>query len=174
MARAATVAWLLPASFLLHDLEELPGLHAWLAARLPPNVQIWLASLLPHSPLDTALAMACLLLLFVWITAGYSQQPHSRWAWAYATLLGGFGLHGLGHLAQALAATAYMPGLITALLLVLPISVWLARRLLGHALLSGQQLLLGTLGGALLFLPTLLACLWLGRRLAEALPLIAQ
>lgn len=174
MKRTAPLAWLLPAGFLLHDLEELPGLHAWLAARLPPEVQGPLAMLLPRGPFDTALAMACLLLLFVGITAGYSHRPQGRWAWAYSALLAGFGLHGLGHVTQALSAAAYMPGLVTALLLVMPLSAWLARQLLDEALLTRQQLLLGGLAGALLFLPTLLASMGLGHWLAGLTSSMAQ
>ena len=164
--------WLLPLAFVVHDAEELAIMPAWLSehrAALSGLLQGMPAmgdgSLLLH--LDTggiALAMGAILLLFVAVTAAAVSSAYKIALYAYALVLGGFFVHGFGHIGQALVWRGYTPGVVTALLVVIPASVFLYARLWRSRMLGPAESVLLTAAGAALVVPAILLALSIGRR----------
>lgn len=84
----------------------------------------------------------------------------------FRTVLVGFGLHGVVHMAQALAYRGYTPGVATAPTVVVPYSLWAVRRLKAAGIESGG---VGTAAASLAFLPVAVAGVHgLARRLQSA------
>ena len=145
------IYWLLPLAFVVHDAEEIFTMPAWFTAHEHP-------ASLGH----VALAIAFFFALFIVITAGVSLRPRSfAWRALYGGLLGTFLLHGFVHVAQAIAFLAYTPGLITAVLVVLPASAYLWITLLKREAIDLKPSLLMSILGIALFLPAVLGALWL-------------
>lgn len=76
---------------------------------------------------ETYLAIA-LVGTVVAAAAAAGARSHGR-SEVYQQVLMGFGLHGLGHLAQAAVFRGYTPGVVTAVGIVIPYSSWAWRRL---------------------------------------------
>ncbi|MFG2559593.1 HXXEE domain-containing protein [Streptomyces sp. NPDC048496] len=72
----------------------------------------------------------------------------------FRTVLVGFGLHGIVHMAQALAYRGYTPGVATAPTVVIPYSLWAVRRLKAAGIESGG---VGAAAATLAFLPVAVA-----------------
>ncbi len=73
----------------------------------------------------------------------------------------------LGHVAQTVFFRRYTPGLITALLVVLPYSLYGFHRLFTANLISGDSFMTSILVGALLFVPLILVASQLGKVFAR-------
>lgn len=71
----------------------------------------------------------------------------------YATILGGYFLHGFVHLAQPFLLRGYVPGLVTAIVLVIPVSLYLYWRLLAADLIDIRITAATFLIGLVLFAP---------------------
>lgn len=156
MQAKSTPLWLLPAAFVVHDAEEYATMAGWMARngdRLHP--------LLRNLFGDGEAAMAALFLLLVAGTAWATLGRGRAGLLVYATLLGGFFVHGFGHLGQALLFGGYTPGVATAALVVIPASLFLYARLR----LDRRALLLAGAAGALLVVPGILLAWSIGRAL---------
>jgi hypothetical protein len=168
------LVWLLPLAFVVHECEELLTMPGWMAAH-PGLIEGLLQRLgiTAHAPVGLgtgaiAAAMLVLLLLFVAVTAAASS-PALRGAaiYPYCLLLGGFLVHGFGHLGQAVLLGFYVPGLVTALLVVIPASLYLYACLLASRAIGKKQAAALTLGGAVLFVPGILLAISIGLRVAR-------
>lgn len=147
--------WVLPVAFLVHDAEELFTMPAWFVAHE------W-----PITFAEVAVAIALFFALFVVITAGVWLRPASRaWRALYGGLLGVFMLHALTHVAQTAYFHAYTPGIVTAVLVVLPVSIYLAAALLRRRAIDLWPSVAASIAGMALFLPALAAAFWLSHRL---------
>ncbi|MEA3018233.1 MAG: hypothetical protein QOI38_2955 [Sphingomonadales bacterium] len=161
MQAKSTILWLLPAAFVLHDAEEAATMADWLArngGRLPPALR----SLFDGGEAAMLAAMAALFLLLVAGTAWATFSRGRAELLVYATLLGGFFVHGFGHLGQALLFGGYTPGVATALVVVIPASIALYARLRRMGL-DRRTLLLTGAAGALLVGPGILLAWAIGR-----------
>jgi hypothetical protein len=134
--------WLLPLVLVLHNLEEgafFPRYLPLVLGRLPAGVRDWIGPV-------TSGQMAAALLLATVIPLGFSlwaaARPTSRTAWwlvlaIWATLL----LNAVWHIAAALLVFGgYAPGVVTAVVLNLPLSVLVLRRAVAEQCLSRRAL----------------------------------
>ena len=163
--------WLLPVTFVVHDAEELFTMPAWVTAH-----QVELRSALSRIGLDAyagslpttfaqaAVAIALVLVAFLVVTMGVWLRSDSfAWRTLYGGLLGAFLLHTLAHVAQALAFGGYTPGLVTALFVVAPVTIYLGISLLRRGALDlGASAVAGVVG-FVLFVPGVLATLRFSR-----------
>jgi len=119
------VIWAGPVVFLVHDLEELVTIEDWTRLhgdRLPEAFRL----LLPVSTAEFGVAMTALLLVFMaaaWL-ADRARLEGGRAVDFFVFLVAILGTNALGHVAQAVLFGAYVPGLLTAVLLVLPYAYW--------------------------------------------------
>lgn len=163
--------WLLPAAFVVHDSEELFTLPSWIAthhtrlAAVLRHVSMGEVVLgrLPTTFAQTASAIAVLLTIFGLVT-WCAQRAEGRGVWqlAFMVLLGGFFLHGFIHLAQAIYFGEYTPGVITAGLVVVPVSLYLYLRLDRARLLRPATAVAGAIVGLVLLVPAVLMALAAG------------
>ncbi|MFI6497082.1 HXXEE domain-containing protein [Nonomuraea typhae] len=126
----ATVTWGLLAAWAVHDAEELATMAAWmrenreqLEERFP--LVPWGRFELSQKQVNVAIG------LMAGVIAGAAADGARTGGRSpvFQSVLAGFGLHGLVHLAQAAIVRGYTPGVVTAPLVVLPFSVWAWRRL---------------------------------------------
>jgi hypothetical protein len=165
--------WLLPAAFIVHDAEELFMMPAWAAAhREALRTALSRAGLGEYAPAvpagftHTAVAIGILLLPFLAVTAGAWRRPRSfAWRALYGGLLGTFFLHAFVHVGQAIVLRAYTPGLVTAVLVVIPASSYLGLALLRRGAIDPWPSMLAALAGIVVFIPAVLGALELSRRL---------
>lgn len=119
---------------------------------------------LPTSTAQFAVAIGAELLLFLVVTAAaWRSQKSGIWLYVYAALLGALFLHVFTHIAQAIYFQTYVPGLFGALLIVLPGSIFIYKRLFEARLLTLRSAALAAVIGILLFIPGVLLFQHLGR-----------
>jgi len=145
------IYWLLPLAFVVHYAEELFTMPSW-----------FIAHERPLGAAHVALAIALFLAVFLVITAGAWLRPRSFvWRALYGGLLGTFLLHGFVHVGQAIAFASYTPGLVTAVLVVIPASAYLWIVLLRRGAIDLKPSLAMSVLGIALFLPAVIGALWL-------------
>ncbi len=111
--------------------------------------------------------MAVGVLLVLTLLASYLATRLQRQVDFFTITLAIFLVHILGHVAQTMFFRQYTPGLITALLVVLPYSLYGFHRLFTANLVGGDSFTTSILIGALLLAPLLLAVRQLGKLLAR-------
>ncbi len=160
-ATGGRVYWMLPAAFVLHDAEELATMPAWVESHRG-RIEALLSSIgagdvaaaLPTTFAQAAIAIGCVMLVFVLVTAGVWSRPASPvWRAAYGGLLGAFFLHAFTHVAQSLVFGGYTPGVVTAVLVVAPVSVYVYRSLTRQGALDRRTTLVASVVAMLLFVP---------------------
>jgi hypothetical protein len=165
------IYWILPLAFIVHDAEEIFTMPGWIAAHRGP-LSWWLSRIglgsfvgdLPATFAQVTAAAALLLLVFVVATAGISARPRSfAWRTLYGGLLGAFGLHGFTHIGQALMFHSYSPGVVTALLVVVPVSLYLGSTLLKRGALDRKPMMIASVVVFALFVPAVFAAMRLSR-----------
>lgn len=163
---------LLPAALLAHDLGEVAGSDELnralgdLAERVPALADK-LAPALAISHRQMAVAVGMLtagLGGLAWQAARSGARSQAMTGYAAATLL--FGGHILGHVAQAVVLRRYLPGLAGGLVVSLPYSVVVLRRLQRNGLVDSGAVGRTAAVGAALGVPALLAVRALGRAVA--------
>jgi hypothetical protein len=164
-ARTRLIRWIAaaPAVFLVHDGEELLTMVPWLRAHramLPTAVQ----RLADVTAPQLALAM---LVLFVGLVMATVHGVHRARQGARPTLFlllaGALVGNGLTHLGQALVFRGYTPGLITALLVVVPYGYGLGGQLRSQGMLSVRAWMTVVGVGVLLQVPIIVATLLIAR-----------
>jgi hypothetical protein len=109
---------------------------------------------LPTTTAQVAVSIGCILLLFVVVTAGASlSKRRGFWLYAYATLLGVLFLHVFTHMAQAILVGGYAPGVIGAVVAIIPGALYLYKRLFEAGLLTLKSSIVTALIGFALFIP---------------------
>ena len=165
------IYWLLPAALIVHDAEEMFTMPDWLAAHRG-QLSWWLSRIglgsfaddLPASFAQVTVAAALLLFVFLIVTAGISASPRSfAWRTLYGGLLGAFGLHGFTHIGQALMFHSYSPGVVTALVVVVPVSLYLGSTLLKRGALDRKSTMIASGVAFALIVPAVLAAMRLSR-----------
>jgi hypothetical protein len=170
-----TILWLLPLIFLIHDGEELLTMPGWIATH--QNELNRLASInesiaesirsLPTTMLQTAIAIGLILFLFIVVTAGaFFSNGKGFWFYAYLCLLGILFLHVFTHLAQTIFFAGYTPGVIGAVIAIIPGSLYIYNRLFKSEFLTVKTAVISALIGLVLFVPGALLAQQIGRILA--------
>jgi hypothetical protein len=168
----ARALWLLPIIFVIHDTEELLTMPGWLARHRPEMERLAganrAAAHIVHSLATTtpqlAVAIGCIFLLFLVVTGGASVRPRrGPWLYAYACLLGAMFLHVFTHIAQAVVVRGYAPGVIGAVVTIVPGSIFIYKRLFEAKLLTPISAVLTALVGLSLLLPGVMLAHWIGR-----------
>jgi hypothetical protein len=156
------VLWLLPVIFIIHDSEELFTMPGWIASHQLEVDQLSRMSettaeivrSLPTTFTQTAIAAGFILLLFVFVTLGASMScKRGFWLYAYASLLGVLFLHVFTHIAQVIIIGGYVPGVIGAVVAIIPGSFYIYKRLFEAKLLTLKLAILTALVGFVLFIP---------------------
>lgn len=136
----------------VHDLEEVLTFERWTRTAVPrlrerfPGVpgRVW-QRLESTDAQDFALAVAIVgVFMAAASAAGQASGGRSRY---FQLMLAGFGLHAVGHVASAVGARGYTPGVITAPLVAAPFAVWAMRRLKAAGIwekLSARDIVPGT------------------------------
>lgn len=170
----ARVFWLLPAVFVIHDGEELLTMPRWVATHRPEldrlaglgGAAAEMVRSLPTTTTQTAVAVGLILLLFVVVTACASaSRRRGFWLYSYACLLGVFSLHVFTHVAQALLFGGYVPGLVGAVVVIVPGALYIYKRLFEADLLTPKSAAVTALFGLALFIPGVLLAHQVGRAL---------
>jgi hypothetical protein len=111
-------------------------------------------ALLPSTYTRAAVAVGCMLLVFLTVTAGVVRWRDSlTWRRLFEGLLGVFFLHGFTHVGHSIAFRDYTPGVISAVLVVIPVSAFVYRRLLARGSIDPREAAVATGVAALLFVP---------------------
>jgi hypothetical protein len=121
---------------------------------------------LPTTTTQVAIAIGFILFLFVGVTVGASMSSkRGFWIYIYASLLGVLFLHVFTHMAQALLAGGYVPGLIGAVAAVIPGTLYIYKRLFEANLLTLKSAAFAALIGFALFIPGAMLAHEIGRML---------
>ncbi|RDG36698.1 HXXEE domain-containing protein [Streptomyces corynorhini] len=148
------MTWGLLAAFAVHDLEELATLPGWAAAQVDrlreshPRVPESVWSAMTVTPGHAATAIG-LMGLVVGAASADGARTGGRSPF-FQTVLAGFGLHAVSHVAQSAGLGRYTPGVVTAPLVVAPFSLWAWRELRRGGVL-GEADARTTVAAAMLF-----------------------
>ncbi len=174
--KLARVLWLLPVIFSIHDGEELLTMPGWIAshqqdierlAKMSDTAAEMVRSL-PTTTSQLAVAIGFILLLFVVVTVGASiSGKRGFWLYAYASLLGVLFLHVFTHVAQAIITGGYVPGLIGAVVVIIPGALYIYKTLFERKLLTLKSALVTALIGFALFIPGVMLAHHLGQMLGN-------
>lgn len=136
----AAVTWGLLAAWAVHDAEELATMAGW-ARRAHPRLERRFPGV-PWARLEVSQAHVNVAIgLMGGVIAGASALGARTGGRSpvFRTVLAGFGLHGVAHLAQAAVTRGYTPGAVTAPVVVIPFSVWAWRRLRREGITAGPR-----------------------------------
>jgi hypothetical protein len=129
-----SLLWLVPFFFMLHNMEEAPLMEAW-ARRLPIKVSIFEST--------RQLIIALIILTFISFVLTWLGLKHMSEHAGHLVILGMQMTLALNvffpHLIATIRFRMYSPGLVTALFLTLPFSVYLFQRGLNENLLSWNE-----------------------------------
>lgn len=135
-----SLLWLLPILFMFHDFEEIIVIEAWSAkhgmrveAALPPFIRKMYSSMMHMTTRNFALDVLFVYILIVAVTciaAFFSIYL------LYLAVLAVFFFHVFTHLGQTVYLKMYTPGVVTAVLIVLPYSLYAYYRLLDEGVVS--------------------------------------
>ena len=152
--------WAAPLVFLIHDSEELATIAPWLQvhrAQLPTIVQ-------PISTVTTVQFAQAIGLLFVGVlvaaTHGAIRARHGARSIPFVLIAGALIGNAVTHVMQGVFFRGYTPGLVTAVLLVLPYGIMLGRALEASALASRRTWLGAIAVGAIIQGPIVAALLF--------------
>ena len=172
--RLARVLWLLPLIFIIHDGEELLTMPGWIANHRQEldqlagmsDIAAEMIRSLPTNTSQLAIAIGFILLLFVVITLGASlSSKRGFWLYAYASLLGVLFLHVFTHIGQAILIGGYTPGVIGAVVAIIPGALYIYKRLFEAQLLTLKSAAVTSLVGFALFVPGAMLAHQIGRLL---------
>lgn len=162
-----SLVWLFLVSFVIHDMEEIIWVGPWskrnrhkVAVAVPQRMKRSLTQMLNITSSQFAVAVLLEFTVFVPFTLMAAEQGRFFIFLSFNTL---FFLHVFTHVAQSLYLKMYTPGVVTAVLIVLPYSLLLFHRLLSEKLVTWGEILLSIPVG-LLVVPLVLVGHELGKR----------
>ncbi len=145
--------WAAPDVFFVHDAEEILTVESWVRVHrteLPAMLQ-------PFTAITTgqfAFAVALLLVGFIAVTVhAVGQARRGRASLPFLLVAAALIANALTHLAQAAYFRSYVPGVVTALALVLPYGCLLGARLLATGLVTRRALSGALAAGAIVQIP---------------------
>ena len=148
MLSTATLIWLFPIVFMLHDFEELVRFRRWMDRYGPtvrPRLPTFIRANFDHIQSRTTAEYAVPIALeFILFSAASLLAVETKWFALFNLCAIGVFAHAFFHLGSALWLQQLTPGAVTALLLVLPYSAALFTRLIAEGLLDPRWVLFGT------------------------------
>jgi hypothetical protein len=163
--------WLSLVMFVIHDLEEIIWVEPSLKKnkhkilnRVPNSRRKSIGNMLDITSSQFAVAV---LFEFVFLTViTFSAAEHGQYFWflAFMTI---FFLHVFTHLGQALLFKIYAPGVVTAILIVLPYTGYMIYRMTSESLVSWSEVLISIPFGVLI-IPIVLMGHKLGKKLVPS------
>ena len=155
--------WAAPGVFLVHDAEEIATVASWM-----PNHRVELpAAVQPFAIVTTRQFSFAVIVLFLGLLAATVHAvPRARVgtrSLPFLLMVGALVANGVTHLAQAAVFRGYTPGLLTAVLLVIPYGIGLGEELRNSGLASRRTWLAMVALGALLQVPIIIGILALVR-----------
>ncbi|WP_169051804.1 HXXEE domain-containing protein [Halorhabdus amylolytica] len=159
MHHLLAVFWLVPISWVVHDLEEVATLARWRAAhetelqRLASRSRIAEQAFAstPDTTRQFATSVSLVGVVLFGVTAAVTLAPQGISKLVFAVALGGYALHVGTHCLQSLLIQGYSPGVVTAVFVVLPSVSYVYRRLLSAAFFTPITALWTALLGIALF-----------------------
>ncbi|AOZ94115.1 HXXEE domain-containing protein [Paenibacillus crassostreae] len=140
-----SLMWLFLAVFMIHDLEEIIFVESWMKKNFPrinrfiPMIARKLVKNMSEvKSSQFAVAVFVEFIVFIPITYWAVEQNH------YVLFVGCNALmlvHVFTHVAQSLVVKSYTPGVVTALIMILPYSGYLFYRMINEDLVTLQEVL---------------------------------
>lgn len=163
-----TLLWLFPAVFMLHDFEEIIFIDGWykkhgeaIRPRIPVRMRPGFERVASMTSGQFAVAVLVEFILFIPITYAASERGAMLlFLSCNAVLL----LHVFTHLGQSLYLRRYTPGVVSAVLLTTPYTLYLFDRLIREGVVTFAEIAY-SLPIGLLIVPIVLAGHELGRRI---------
>lgn len=163
-----SLSWLFLAAFMIHDLEEIIWVEPWfkknyikVSGAIPRTVQSMLSSMGSITSSQFAVAVGIEFILFIPVTFLAAEHHQFLFLTSVNSI---FFLHVFTHVGQSLYVKMFTPGVITAIFIVLPYSVYLFYRLLSEGLIDWNLIFLSIPVG-LIIIPVVLFGHFIGRRL---------
>jgi hypothetical protein len=158
------VIWMFPVAFLIHDLEEILTTERF-SRENRERFPKFLRGIATIS--TTQFIVAVVVLLVLTVVAAYLATSSPRELLVLTLTLGMFLVHVVGHIAFPIFFRRYTPGLITAIVIVFPYSLYAFYRLFSTHLIKSESFNLSLLLGALLVAPLIWLALFVGKWLTE-------
>jgi Protein of unknown function with HXXEE motif len=172
-----TVIWGFPLAYLLHDLEEIFTIEKWMSINRDKIFEIaeknrLLKRFARSADLTTGQFTFAFLLLFIIVTLS-SYFATKRFASSmgldfFTSLLGVMFLHVFTHVGQTVLLRKYTPGVITAILVMLPYTVYTYHRLLHSGMVNVTSIFITAVVGLMFVIPLLLFAHALGRKFVRS------
>lgn len=154
---------LTPLVFLIHDAEEVATVAAW-TRRHADALPVAMRRILPMSTMQFAAAVALMFVILAIVSLLAARRPGEGIATkAWLVLLAALVANGVTHPAQAIAFGGYVPGVATAVMLVIPFGVLAWRRAIAEGATSRGAAVPLFLAGLAIQLPIVLLALAFGR-----------
>ncbi len=156
----AWLAWAFALAFVLHNAEEALRIEAWARERLSP------AKARRYRTAPFVLAVSLLSSSYLGIVVWAVVSGSGIAAWVVTFACAAIVANAVVHLVASLASRRVVPGSVTAVGLILPLGAYAARLALDSAVVSGRELLLVLLAGAVLQVPAAFVAIAAGNGLA--------
>lgn len=135
-----SLLWLLPVCFMFHDFEEILTVEAWgnkygtrVEAAIPRRMRRMYNSSMRMTTRDFAMDVLFVYILIVTVTC---IAVFFSFYWLYLSVTAVFLLHVFTHLGQSIFLKMYTPGVLTALFVAFPYSLYAFYRLLSEDTVS--------------------------------------
>ncbi|MGZ7440486.1 HXXEE domain-containing protein [Paenibacillus sp. TH7-28] len=165
-----TLVWLFIVAFVIHDLEEIIWVEPWMkrnarqvAPLLPAGIRPTFEKMSRLTSSQFAVAVLMEFIIFIPFTYMAAEKGRFFMFLAFNNL---FFLHVFTHLGQSLYLKRYTPGVVTAVLVVLPYTTHLFSRLLAEKWVTWGEILLSVPVGFILA-PYVLLGHEVGRRIVK-------
>ncbi|MEK4852567.1 HXXEE domain-containing protein [Paenibacillus sp. FSL H7-0756] len=135
-----SLLWLLPVCFMFHDFEEILTVEAWgkkrgqaVTASVSHALRKRIAPMMSVTTRNFAMDVLFVYILIVGVTF---LAVFLEFYWPYLAVVAVFLLHVFTHLAQTIVLKLYTPGVVTAVLVAFPYSLYAFYRLLHDGVVS--------------------------------------
>ncbi|GFN33566.1 HXXEE domain-containing protein [Paenibacillus xylaniclasticus] len=163
-----TLIWLFIVAFLLHDLEEIIMVEFWakknkekVLRKVPESIQADLSKMLTIT--SGQFAVAVLLEFIIFIPFTYIAAEQGKY-FVFLAINSLFFLHVFTHVGQSLYLRMYTPGVVSAVAIIMPYTMYLFYKLISCELVTMKQILLSAPVG-LLVIPIVFVGHELGRKI---------
>ncbi|MFC7680733.1 HXXEE domain-containing protein [Paenibacillus sp. GCM10028914] len=165
-----TLVWLFIVVFVLHDLEEIIWVESWIKKnknkvihKVPPGFRKQLNNMFNITSGQFAVAVLLEFIIFIPFTFIAAEQGKFFIFLSFNSL---FFLHVFTHLGQSLYLKMYTPGVVSAVILVLPYTLYMYSRIISEGLVTWGEVLFSIPVG-LLLVPIVLFGHELGRKIVK-------
>src|SRR3989442_11756638 len=144
------LCWFIFAFLVAHVLEEFPGFPEWATRHFGTTTTGFY--ILSHIPLLTG--------AFFIVYRSSKDQKNGAWIFLAVLVQWALFVNGLFHLTTTLVFREYSPGVVTALVLYVPFTVYFLKRVIRDGYLSHKQVVISCVGGTVLT-ALIIGSLWL-------------